>query len=90
MALKKRPTTRRRRSIGDSMSQKPSAPDARTGPNRRLAINAMAITPAAAAQGSSPRAARQPALSHVEAWFCASTIAEPIMAPITTTEKTIT
>ena len=76
--------------MGESMSQKPSAELASTGPNMRLNTKVSARMPAAAAQGKSPRPARQPAESQLDAERCASRMADPIIAPSTTTEKTIT
>ena len=85
-----RPTSRRRRSVGPSMSQKPSADDATTGPNIRARISVNASTPATDAHGSRPRAATQPSVSQTATTCWARTIEEITMAPISTMLKTMT
>ena len=55
-AARRRLARNRARLIGASMSQKPSAAEASTGPNTRAAARAKARTPDSAAHGSRPRA----------------------------------
>ena len=90
MAARSRLARMRRRSVGPSMSQKPSADDASTGPNMRESTIVKARMPATAAQGSRPRAARQPAVSQTATTCWAWMIEDTSMAPIMTSANTNT
>ena len=78
------------REIGASSSQKPSAADANTGPNSRLAASATPTVAANAAHGRMARADRQEALLHCAIVRCAFKITLTTMAPIITAPKTAT
>jgi hypothetical protein len=76
------------REIGASSNQKPSAAEASTGPNSRLAASATATAAANAAQGSTARADRHDAASQAATLRCArsttlTTIAPTMRAPMT-------
>ena len=88
------PTSRERsswaREIGASSNQNPSAAEASTGPNSRLAANAIATVAANAAHGRMVRADRQAALVHCAIVRCAFKITLTTMAPIITAPNTAT
>ncbi len=78
------------REIGASSSQKPSAADASTGPNNRLAARATPTVAANAAHGKMARADRHVALLHCAIVRCAFKITLTTMAPIIAAPKTAT
>ena len=85
-----RDRSRRRRLIGASINQKPSAAEASTGPNMRARLSASAKLASTIADGSSRRPEAQASVLQPAMPLCAFSTADVIIAPSTTTVKIIT